>query len=241
MIAESNPVPASAKTERRAPVLQIGPLKLVGPAALVVAFVLLLAIGWLLWWFRGPLGGWPMGVSLAMWIVFIVYWSAAAKTAAPTKSSESVESRRVHVRLMNGAYLLLFLPVVWLRGRYLPDAPVLVPVGLLVQAASGGLAVWARRHLGRNWSGAITVAVDHRLVRSGPYRVVRHPIYSAMLGMFAGTAIVSGEWHALAAVVLIAIAYARKIRLEEASLRSAFGAEYDEYRRASWALVPGVF
>src|SRR5262249_39684124 len=101
--------------------------------------------------------------------------------------------------------------------------------------------VWARRHLGRNWSGAITVAEEHQLVRSGPYRVLRHPIYSAMIAMFVGSALAIGEWHSLIGLVLIMIAYARKIPLEERSLREVFGASYDEYRKASWALIPWVF
>jgi aspartate ammonia-lyase len=111
-----------------------------------------------------------------------------------------------------------------LGRRYLPVATIFVPTRLAIQAASGLLAVWARRHLGRNWSAAITVAVDQQLVRSGPYRVVRHPIYSAMLGMFIATAVVSGEWHALVAVAIIGGAYWRKIRLEEQTLGKVFWA-----------------
>ncbi|HET9708861.1 MAG TPA: methyltransferase, partial [Gemmatimonadales bacterium] len=72
-------------------------------------------------------------------------------------------------------------------------------------------------------------------------RWVRHPIYTAMLGMCAGTALVSGEWHALVGWVVMALAYARKIRMEERSLRGVFGDSYDQYARRSWILIPGVF
>ncbi|HEY3217353.1 MAG TPA: isoprenylcysteine carboxylmethyltransferase family protein [Candidatus Eisenbacteria bacterium] len=115
------------------------------------------------------------------------------------------------------------------------------PAGLGLQACSSLLAVWARRHLGRHWSGAITEKVDHVLVRSGPYRWVRHPVYCAMIGMVLGTALVSGESHALAAVALIGFAYWRKVRLEEQHLREVFGADFDVYRERSWALIPGLF
>jgi protein-S-isoprenylcysteine O-methyltransferase Ste14 len=71
--------------------------------------------------------------------------------------------------------------------------------------------------------------------------VVRHPIYSAMFVMAAGTAIVSGEFHALVGIAVLGGAYWRKIRLEEQSLVGTFGAEYEEYRRGTWALVPGLF
>ena len=116
----------------------------------------------------------------------------------------------------------------------------IVTIGLCLQAGFVFFAVWARRHLGRNWSGAVTVTVDHQLVRTGPYRIVRHPIYSAMLGMFLGTAIVSGEIHALVGLALIAGAYIRKVRLEEKTLREAFGDSYDDYRRKTWAIIPGL-
>lgn len=62
-----------------------------------------------------------------------------------------------------------------------------VAVGAILQAAFILLAVWARRHLGRNWSGEVRIGVDHQLLRTGPYRLLRHPIYTAMLGMFLGT------------------------------------------------------
>jgi protein-S-isoprenylcysteine O-methyltransferase Ste14 len=114
-------------------------------------------------------------------------------------------------------------------------------VGLIIQGIGILLAVYARRHLGRNWSGEIAIKVDHKLVRTGPYRVVRHPIYTAVLTMYAGSAAVSGELHALLGLVLAAFAYGRKVRLEEAVLMQSFGTDYRDYRSATWALVPGLF
>lgn len=203
--------------------------------ALAVLLALLIGIIYLIVAKTGP----PVWASAGLWVLFIAYWSAAAKNAAPTVSSESAASRQLHQLLMYGALLLALLPVPGLRLRWLPDATwALVPAGLAVQVGSALLAVWARRHLGRNWSGAITAKVGHQLVRTGPYRLVRHPIYSGMLGMFLGAALVSGELHALVALFIISAAYWRKIRLEESNLRNIFGAEYEEYRRKSWALIP---
>jgi len=75
---------------------------------------------------------------------------------------------------------------------------------------------------------------------SGRVRVVRHPIYTAILGMFIGMAIVSGDLHTFVAVAVIAFAYGRKIRLEERNLADLFGAEDEDYRRRTRALVPWV-
>ena len=181
----------------------------------------------------------PILFSLAEWSVFSLYWSAAARHASPAKSAESRPSRRVHELLVNLALLLVVFPFPGLPSRrFLPGGPYVAWAGLCIQTASGVLGVWARRHLGPYWSGEIAIKADHRLIQSGPYRFVRHPIYTAMLGMFAGTAVVSGELHALLGLAIAVFAYWRKIRLEEANLRKAFGAAYDAYRRATGSLVP---
>jgi protein-S-isoprenylcysteine O-methyltransferase Ste14 len=208
-------------------------LRLEGVSAFAALVVILAGIVGLVAWFGFP--RWPVIASGALWIAFISYWSAAAKNAAPTRSSESAASRRTHVRLLNTAFVFLFfLPVSVLGQRFVPDSLWWVALGLGMQIGAGILGVSARRHLGRNWSGAITVAQDQQLVTSGPYRVLRHPIYVAMIGMFVGSAIAIGKWHALIGVALILVAYARKIPLEEKSLRGVFGPAYDEYRRSRW-------
>lgn len=74
---------------------------------------------------------------------------------------------------------------------------VLYWLGLLMVICGLAFAVWARIHLGRNWSGTVTVKEDHELIRSGPYGIVRHPIYTGLLLAIAGTAIVFGEWRAV--------------------------------------------
>jgi protein-S-isoprenylcysteine O-methyltransferase Ste14 len=184
---------------------------------------------------------WPFVLlCIAGWALFSLYWEAAATNSAPARSSESPASRSVHLVLVSLAQLLVLLPFRGL-GRYLPVSPFLMAAGLAVQASGTALAVWARRHLGRNWSGAISIKVEHRLIRSGPYRFLRHPIYTGLLAMYLGPALVTGERLALLGVALVLFAYWRKIRLEEAALHQAFGADYDAYCRATWALVPGLF
>jgi protein-S-isoprenylcysteine O-methyltransferase Ste14 len=179
-------------------------------------------------------------VCFAEWAVFILYWDAAAKNSSPAKVSESRKSRRVHELLLNVGLLLVIVPVPGLRERFLPDKELVAWTGLSIQTAAVALGIWARRVLGSHWSGEITIKVDHQLIRSGPYRLVRHPIYTAWLGMFAATAIVSGQIHGLIGFAMAAFAYWRKIRLEEANLKNAFGSDYEAYRRETWALVPWV-
>jgi protein-S-isoprenylcysteine O-methyltransferase Ste14 len=183
----------------------------------------------------------PMLVSLAMWVVLSVYWEISARKAAAKVSSESAASRGIHVALTSVAQLLLIGPVPGLRTRFVPLMLPLIGVGLGIELVSLALAIWARRCLGRNWSGAVATNVDHEMIRFGPYRFVRHPIYTGLLGLYFGTMVVSGEIHALLGMALAAFAYWRKIRIEEAHLSQLFGPAYEEYRSTTWALVPGLF
>jgi protein-S-isoprenylcysteine O-methyltransferase Ste14 len=180
--------------------------------------------------------------AFILWLLFQVYWSASSRNSAPTKSSESRGSTVFHQVVINVAYLLLFWPAPGLKGWFLPPGfPHLVAIGTMIEAAFILLAVWARRHLGRNWSAAVRIGEGHELVRTGPYRLLRHPIYTAVLGMCVGTAIASSQYHALLAVAMVLVAYIRKSWLEEHILGKTFGAEYDAYRRHTWALVPLVY
>jgi protein-S-isoprenylcysteine O-methyltransferase Ste14 len=214
-------------------------IKLTGALALIPIAIVLSLLG-LIVYLISETPQRMLWVSAILWILFFAYWSAAAGNASATRSSESTASRRLHQLLMYGALALLFIRVPGLESRWLPGAFYFIPIGFVVQVGSALLAGWARTHLGRNWSGAITAKTDHQLIRNGPYRTLRHPIYTATLGMFLGTAIVSAELHALLGLVIISVAYWRKIRLEEQHLRAVFGDEYDEYRRKSWAVIPGI-
>ncbi len=172
--------------------------------------------------------------------VFSLYWEAEAKKAAAPVARESGRSRAVHVVLVNAGMLLVIAPIQGL-GRFIPVNIGLMAAGLAVEGAGILLAVWARRHLGRHWSGAIAINEGHELISSGPYGKLRHPIYTGLLLMYGGLAIVFGEWLSLIGVALTVAAYVRKVRLEEARLSAEFGEKYEEYRKESWGLMPGIY
>jgi protein-S-isoprenylcysteine O-methyltransferase Ste14 len=179
-------------------------------------------------------------IATIPWVLFSLYWEIAAKNAAAAKSAESRASRALHVTLANLAILLEVVPIRGL-GRFLPATTLVLVVGLALEVFGLLLAVWARRVLGRNWSGEISIKVEHELIRSGPYKWLRHPIYTGILAMYLGTGVATGEWLAIVGIAIATIAYWRKIRLEEANLKVAFGADYAAYCRESWALFPGLF
>ncbi len=184
---------------------------------------------------------WVVVASLLPWILVGIYWEIAARNATEAAASESGASRQVHIWLLSIAQILLIFPVPGLQQRFVPVSMAAMIAALAVEALGLALAVWSRRTLGKHWSGKITIKVGHELIRSGPYRWVRHPIYTALLMIYAGTAVVFGEMHSLLGLVLAVLAYLRKIRLEEANLARGFGESYEKYRSETKALVPRIY
>jgi len=176
-----------------------------------------------------------------LWVAWALYWSLAARSARPTRRRESLGSRLAHlVPLTVGGMLLAGRALPWaaLSRRLWPPSPLPDWFGVALLAGGLAFAVWARVHLGSNWSGSVTVKEGHELVRSGPYAYVRHPIYTGLLAAVLGTAIASGTVRAALAFAIIAAALARKSRTEEAFMRATFPGEYERYSAAVPALIP---
>ena len=126
----------------------------------------------------------------------------------------------------------------WLGARWLPRTWTGYEVGVTLVALGLAFSVWARIALGGNWSGSVTLKQHHDIIRTGPYRFIRHPIYTGLVVAFLGSALARGEWRGLVAVAIVVAALWRKWRLEERWLEEFFGPAYADYRRATWALIP---
>lgn len=178
-----------------------------------------------------------------MWLVWALFWGAAALRTKRTQRTESIASRAAHIGpLLVAAWLLAAPRQAWppLQAR-LPFASEAAPwVGAVLALLGFALTLWARVHLGGNWSGIVTVKQGHELVRSGPYAWVRHPIYAGLLAMLAGTALAIGQVRGLLALLIAFAALWRKLRLEERWMHETFGGAYDDYCRDVKALLPGL-
>jgi protein-S-isoprenylcysteine O-methyltransferase Ste14 len=177
----------------------------------------------------------------ALWIAFLLYWQIKAIHTKTTQRLEPAASRIQRVVIFGIAIALLSTTRIPLRWLYLQLWPVgFWPFWLGAAVLIAGLlfAIWAREHLGRNWSRSVTIKQDHELIATGPYAVVRHPIYTGILAGFLGTAIAVSQVRGFIAFALIFLALWLKLRMEEQWMRSQFGETYAAYTRQTAALVP---
>lgn len=114
----------------------------------------------------------------------------------------------------------------------------LAVAGAVLVFAGAGLALWARLRLGRWFTGTLGVKVGHELVSDGPYAVTRHPMYTGLLTMVLGAALVWDSAATLALAVLLVVPFHLQARIEEPLLEAHFGGTYREYRRRVPRLLP---
>ncbi len=182
-----------------------------------------------------------MSVCGYLWVAFFVLWVIWAIKAKPVERREGVSSRLSYTVLTVAGFYAMFsrdVPENWMKIRLFPASPWSEGLGIAVTVAGMLFALWARAYLGGNWSSSVTVKVGHQLVRTGPYRWVRHPIYSGIILAMLGTALERRQVRGFVAVVLLYVGFTIKSRIEERTMASTFGAEYQEYSRGTGAIVP---
>jgi protein-S-isoprenylcysteine O-methyltransferase Ste14 len=181
----------------------------------------------------------------ALWLAWLIYWRISATAVKAVQRRESPASRAAHIVPLVIAGVLLYMRDIPGGGvlfeRFLPRSYTTYWSGAALVALGLAFSVWARIHLGRNWSGTVTVKQEHELVRGGPYAYVRHPIYTGLLLALIGTAMVRGEWRGVLAVLIAFAALWRKLRLEERWMIETFGDHYRRYRERTAALIPFLF
>jgi protein-S-isoprenylcysteine O-methyltransferase Ste14 len=168
------------------------------------------------------------------WVIFWVYWLASAFGAKEGRGSR----RRIPLNGLTALSVILLVRV-FRGGSLAVHSPVLGAIGAVVFASGLALAVWARVHLGRNWGMPMSQKAEPELVTSGPYRFVRHPIYSGLLAAILGTALVTNLIGLIIVAVLGAYFY-YSASVEEKNLTATFPEAYPEYRNSTKMLIPFV-
>lgn len=179
--------------------------------------------------------------AMAVWVAVGVLWivTAAFERATPQPPAERSSRNLLYLLLLVPAALLLFDPKIPL-GPLDHTLFQSNSLGLALVFAGAAFTGLARLRLGSNWSANPRIRVGHTLSTEGPYRIVRHPIYSGILLAFLGTAIILGETRGFIAVVLAFLGYLVKSRTEDRLLAARFGPDFTDYRRRTKALIPGI-
>jgi protein-S-isoprenylcysteine O-methyltransferase Ste14 len=177
------------------------------------------------------------------WLPMLAVWTLGALKAKPKAYTERPDSRLGHLLTIAVAMTLLF----WdraragiLAARLVPRSDAASAIAIALTFAGILLAIWARLYLGGNWSAIVAIKQDHSLVRSGPYRYVRHPIYAGILTAMLGNAIGFGEAGCLLSIPIAFAAFLAKARMEDDFLDARFGAEHRRYREQVKSLIPLV-
>jgi protein-S-isoprenylcysteine O-methyltransferase Ste14 len=176
-----------------------------------------------------------------LWILFGVYWLVSAFKLKKTKKRETWLERMVYVLPLLVAFCFLSRPELrygWLGSRFISYSLAQQWIGFFVAAAGVAVAFWARWHLGSNWSGVVTLKEGHELIRTGPYRAIRHPIYTGILLAMLGTAVAIGEVRALIAVAVTWLSFYQKARREESFLSEEFGTSFVEHCKHTGMFLP---
>jgi len=173
----------------------------------------------------------------AGWLVFWAYWLVMAVTA---KAGRSRWTQFAGVRVGILVLILLLIRLRVFKGHETATGnPWLLGIGLAVFVLGLALAVWARVYLGRNWGMPMSQKADPELVTTGPYRRIRHPIYSGIILAMVGTAIAVSPYWLIAAAVLGAYFLFSAV-VEERTMAGLFPAAYPPYKRATKMLIPYV-
>lgn len=183
----------------------------------------------------------PMDWIKLCWAFFGLYWLVSALKRKATKKRETYFQRLLYTLPLFLAFLVLFRPEAhygWLGARFVPAGPASEWLGLAITAAGVAFAIWARRHLGTNWSGVVTLKEGHELIRTGPYRTIRHPIYTGILLAIFGTLVTIGEVRGLIGLGVVWLSFYLKARREESFLTEEFGAAFAEHRGHTGMFLP---
>jgi protein-S-isoprenylcysteine O-methyltransferase Ste14 len=172
-----------------------------------------------------------------VWFGLALLWIWKWRSVKTTTRRETVGSGLSYTAILLAGLGLMCAPSGW---RLLPYSPEVGFTAVAFNWIGVLFAVWARLHLGTNWSATATVKKDHELIRTGPYGLVRHPIYCGMLLGSLGVALETGRWPAPIGLAVVFLGFRMKSRAEERLMEEQFGAQYEEYRSNTPGLIPFV-
>ena len=183
----------------------------------------------------------PMTLVSDAWIALMLYWLVSAFNLKRMKYIAPAHVRFLQLIFLVPGCILLFAPrwrVGVLHLALLPKAAAIGGIGVAVTFGGIAFAIWARYVLGSNWSSQVAIREDHELIQAGPYRWIRHPIYTGIITAAWGTAIVVGQLGAFLGVILVTLGFAYKGKQEELNLHATFGESWMAHRQRTGMFLP---
>lgn len=174
------------------------------------------------------------------WVVFLFYWLVSAQKLKKVKQREAYVERLVQVAFMALAYALVFNDIFghgWLGRRFLSVSDAIGEPGFAITVIGVAVAIWARWHLGENWSATVALKEGPELIRSGPYRYIRHPIYTGISVAFAGSVLALGEFRGLISFAITITSFCLKARKEDTQ---EFGETFTDHVRRTGMFLPSL-
>ena len=179
-----------------------------------------------------------------LWLTMMLIWFLWSLQQKPVARKETQAQRWSYFGPTWLAIALMVVPRRWvgpLDGQLYRSGISLYAVCVFAAIVGFALAIWARWQLGGNWSATVTLKQGHVLVQEGPYRWIRHPIYTGLLGAWLATVVAWGARRAFLAVAIGIVATVIKLKREERWMRQQFSGAYSDYCKRSWALLPGLY
>ena len=179
-------------------------------------------------------------IILVCWAIFLLVWLVRAFSNKPIAERQGRLSALAHRLPIGFGWWLLAYPrfPAPLKWQVLPHVALLQIMGAAITVYGLVFTLWARRTLAGNWSSDVTFKRDHELIRLGPYRFVRHPIYTGLLVMCLGTALQIGQLRGGLSVLLVTTGFWIKLNQEERLLLEHFPEGYPAYQKQVKALIP---
>ncbi|WP_113613719.1 methyltransferase family protein [Chitinophaga flava] len=180
-------------------------------------------------------------ITFCCWILFCICWLLLRN-----RTKENVQTRTPGQRFMGALgyliiFLALYLPLFTQHYRLLPNHLYLQTAGAILCMVGVATAIWSRVLLGTNWSGGVHAKKDHELIVRGPYRLVRHPIYTGFIFAMTGTSLVTGGWSGVIISLVYALGLCLKIAQEEILLNELFPGTYAVYQQHTRKLIPFIW
>jgi protein-S-isoprenylcysteine O-methyltransferase Ste14 len=182
------------------------------------------------------------GFVTLCWMVFVIFWFASSFSQKTVFEKPKSTKILIPLLLIPVPFILLIRPEWFYLSAMLLENSLATEIAAMIICLLGLLVcIWARVNLASNWSFTLDLKKGHELIRTGPYRFIRHPIYTGILLMFLSSALIVGKLGGVLGLAILLIRFLLRIAQEEELMTRQFPAEYGEYKKSTNALVPFVW